>query len=392
MEHDNQRAPRSLFSQQNDYHRPGARPLSDIREITEPNLFEPTQRQPKSTNDASQKPQRNFSQRGGRTDQSNSKLWSRPPISSTTRDTASTNTRRSEDGISIYSIPLGNIPPRSSSKGRVKRSLSARRERDTVVSREPAVLLPQPRGPFQCVANTGHADSPIKDGSSRKLSIEPQRSARIPSKTIVKIEHPSSEHLLQEPHLPHPRLKVDLLLAAPLFVGGSSVEGVLRIVVDDAERVRHRKLLTLERVSIDLLGVEEITQPKERRKIFLARGNELVDTCHPPPPDMIDPQQPLEPTQRSWILIPSVSTLPFLLTLPLTVGPPPFVCKFARIRYVVCATLIVKDAGRQLSVRCTQETALLSVQDREFQLPYAFGASQLTINQLRGLWCPCPVR
>lgn len=365
MENDTQRAPRSLYSHQNDYHRPDARPLSDIRELTEPNLFDPIQQLPTGGNTTSQKPQRNNSHRSVRTHIPSSQPWPRPPISSKPRGSATTTTRRSEDAVSTYSIPLGNIPPRSSSRGHGKRSLSARRECDTIVSREPAVLLPQPRGPFQCVANTGHAESPIKDGSSRKLSIDPQRSARIPSKTIVKIEHPSSEHLLQEPHLPHPRLKVDLLLAAPLFVGGSSVEGVLRIVVDDAERLRHRKLLTLERVSIDLLGVEEITQPKERRKIFLTRGNELVDICHPPPPDMVDSQHPLEPTKRSWILVPSVSTLPFLLTLPLTVGPPPFVCKFARIRYVVCATLVVKDAGRQLSVRCTQETALLSVQDRE---------------------------
>lgn len=139
----------------------------------------------------------------------------------------------------------------------------------------------------------------------------------------------------------------------------------MRIVVDDAEHVRHRKTLTLERVSIDLLGVEEVTQPVSKKNVFLALGNELVDTSHPPPTDMVESQEPSLPFERSWILVPSVSTLPFLLKLPLNVGPPPFHCKFARIRYVLCATLIIKEAGRHLSVRCSQDTALLSVQDRK---------------------------
>lgn len=195
--------------------------------------------------------------------------------------------------------------------------------------------------------------------------MDPQRAVRMPSRTIIKQATLSSEHLLDQPYLPHPRLKMDLLLAGPLFVGGSSVEGVIRIVVDDAEKVRHRKLLTLERVSLDLLGVEEIMQPRERRKIFLTLGNELVDTSHPPPEDMVDGQAQLAQASRSWILTPAVSTLPFLLTLPLSVGPPPFSCKHARIRYIVSATLQIKDAGRLLSVRCSQETALLSVQDRK---------------------------
>lgn len=194
--------------------------------------------------------------------------------------------------------------------------------------------------------------------------IDPQKTPRMPSKTIVKIEGPSSEHILDQPTLQHPRLKIDLLVAAPLFVGGSSVEGVVRIVVDEAERVRHRKTLTLERVSVDLLGLEEALQPCLRRKTFLALGNELVDDFHPPPDDMVDLQQPLPPQKRSWILVPSISTLPFLIKLPLNVGPPPFVSKIAKIRYVLCATLVIKDAGRELSVRCSQETALLSVQDR----------------------------
>lgn len=360
MEQGPYRGPRSLFSQQSDLHRPSGRPLSDIRELTEPSLFEAPLRIHHSRAAAPPAPKRSTSARrpAGRG----------PPHVLRNVETAPCDTskqaRRSEDGTSIYSIPLGNIPPRSSSK-EYERKLAARPKPSLTISREPAVLLSQPHAPFLAVENTRQGLSPIKGASSRKTSTDPQKAPRIPSKTIIKRENPSTEHLLDSPNLPHPRLKVDLLLAAPLFVGGSSVEGVIRIVVDDAEKVRHRKMLTLERVSLDLIGVEEIMHPKARRKVFLSLGNEVVDTWHPPPEDMVDDIRPLTSTTRSWMLIPSVSTLPFLLTLPLTVGPPPFDCKYARIRYILCATLYVKDAGRALSVRCSQETALLSVQDRE---------------------------
>jgi len=187
----------------------------------------------------------------------------------------------------------------------------------------------------------------------------------MPSKTIVKVENANSKDILDHPMHPHPRLRIDLQVAAPLFVGGSSVEGIVRVVVDEAERVRHRKTLILERISVDLLGIEEVSGVK--RNTFLSLGNELVDLGHPPPVEMVLSQQPITPQENSWILVPSISTLPFLITLPLEVGPPPFQSKHARIRYVLCVTATIKDSGRQLCVRSSQETAVLSVYDRMFQ-------------------------
>ena len=372
MEQAPYRGPRSLFSQHPDFHRPSGRPLSDIRELTEPSLFEAPLRIQHHQNNT-QAPKRSTSATRP-TGLGTSHVLHR---TRTTAPNENKPPRRSEDGNSIYSIPLGNIPSRSSSK-EYKRKLATPPKQSLTISREPAVLLSQPHAPFLSIDNTRQAVSPIKGASSRKTSIDPQKAPRIPSKTIIKRDNPSTEHLLQSPNLPHPRLKVDLLLAAPLFVGGSSVEGVIRIVVDDAEKVRHRKMLTLERVSLDLIGVEEIMHPKPRKKVFLSLGNEVVDSWHPPPEDMVDDQRPLTSTNRSWMLIPSVSTLPFLLTLPLTVGPPPFDCKYARIRYIVCATLHIKDGGRELSVRCSQETALLSVQDREALLHHCRTRALLT--------------
>lgn len=173
-------------------------------------------------------------------------------------------------------------------------------------------------------------------------------------------------------------------MAAPLFVGGSSVEGVVRIVIDEAERVRHRKTLTLERISLDLLGIEEVSGAK--RHIFMALGNDLVDPSHQPPKEMVESQASVNQLEHSWILVPSVTSLPFLITLPLEVGPPPFRSKHACIRYVLCATLTIKDSGRTFCIRCSQDTAILSVYDPEkalVSLPSPLTASDELLIQCR---------
>lgn len=224
-----------------------------------------------------------------------------------------------------------------------------------------AVNVAADQGLHKSVSNRSHSRSPVKDTIDRLIHSH-YTGRRPPSKTIVKVASTSSGDILDHPTHLHPRLKADLQIAAPLFVGGSTVEGVVRIVVDEAERVRHRKTLTLERVSLDLLGVEELSGSK--RYVFLALGNELVDVSHPPPSDMVESLKDTISQGRSWILIPSVTKLPFLLTLPLEVGPPPFQSKHARIRYVLSATLRIKDAGRELCVRSSQDTSVLSVYDR----------------------------
>jgi len=187
---------------------------------------------------------------------------------------------------------------------------------------------------------------------------------RVPSKTIVKIENFNATDILDNPMHYHHRIKMELLIVAPLFVGGSTVEGTIRLVIDEAERTRNRKTLTMERLQIDLIGVEEVSGG--RRHVFIDLGNELVDAAHAPPEDMIESQHTLLPQERSWMLIPCVRELPFMLRLPLEVGPPSFQSRHARIRYVLCATLHINDGGRPLSVRTSLPTEILSVYDREF--------------------------
>ena len=358
----------------------GSRPLSDIREITEPSLRGTVNRNTIYNQDLNEnRPFRSGSLRGDRHDQSPSlrveSRQRRPSVSHHSRRKSipgwgnpalqprpgSENAHYSppkppgsdSDGSSAFSVPLQEVPRRSSSTNR-------RRPSNTYVRRAGSVPPVQHR--VAAVSNRSQSKSPVKEAVSR-LDQDAGIRRRVPSKTIIKKDTPATTDVLDHPSHQHPRLKVDLQISAPLFVGGSSVEGVVRIVVDEAERTRYRKSLTLERLCVDLLGVEELSGVK--RHVFLALGNELVDLGHPPPSYMVESTDPIPPSRRSWILVPSVSKLPFLLTLPLEVGPPPFQSKHARIRYVLCASLTIKDAGRQLSVRSSQDTSILSVYDRK---------------------------
>jgi len=55
----------------------------------------------------------------------------------------------------------------------------------------------------------------------------------------------------------------------------------------------------------------------------------------------------------------------FFEGLPLDVGPPPFQSKTAKIRYVLCVTLLVREQARQYVVRTSEDVTVLSVYDPE---------------------------
>lgn len=364
----------------------GNRPLSDIREITEPSLLDSTRRKGIPNPQPSATPPPGHAEISRTNESKTSRLHpdARPDRRSETRGNTPVDrpesrqaqpaatpqqqrppSRRSrwspershEDDTtktSLYSINLRKAPRRSSSKPPHRPSHS--------LPRMPAVSIFR-KGSRRAISNRRKSTSPVKNAVERHSSDNTTKQ-RVPSTTLIKVDSPTINDILVSPTYHHPRIQVEIQMAAALFVGGSTVEGVARIIVDEASRVRHRKTLTIERLSIDLLGVEEVFGNK--RHIFLSLGNELVDHEHPPPSDMVESQQPNATHNQSWLLLPSVSKMPFLLTLPLEVGPPPFKSKNARIRYFLSATLTIKDAGRQLCVRSTQETSILSVYDREF--------------------------
>ncbi|KAL1636066.1 hypothetical protein SLS56_001418, partial [Neofusicoccum ribis] len=151
--------------------------------------------------------------------------------------------------------------------------------------------------------------------------------------------------MLEFPTHRHPRVSVDIQLGAPLFVGGGSLEGNVCITIEDAERQRHKRALAIARISVDLLGVEEMWNAK--RDIFMNLATELIDSENPPPENMVDSVKQLSPLDPYWLLNPSVTTMPFSISLPLDVGPPPFQSKLARIRKYQCSpsTIICKTAA-----------------------------------------------
>lgn len=340
------------------------RPLSDIRELTEPSLVGNIKRVPSLSRRPSKASVKSHSRKPSiartpsvRTPQpQKSAAGEDRPGRPRVQKPSSTPGDRSSCS-SIYSIPLTTVPPRSTSKPRRQGSVP----RKDIASNEQL----HPRGRNFTIPNNGRARSPIKEHAARFDPVTPETQRRAPSKTFLRNLHPVD--ILDAPCHRHPRVSVDLHISAPLFVGGGSIDGHVRVNVDDAERIRHKRAIALGRVSIDLLGVEEMTVSK--RSIFLNLATEVVDADHPPPRSMVESIHQLSPIDPFWLLAPSISSLPFVVSLPLDVGPPPFMSKHAKIRYILCVTLLVRDQGRQYLVRSSQEIFVLSVYDRKVHEP-----------------------
>jgi len=211
------------------------------------------------------------------------------------------------------------------------------------------------------VVNPKHSNSPVKDFEDdlERLRINLDRGSR--SRTLVRTHDPNTD-ILEFPIHRHPRISVELHLGATLFVGGGSIEGYVRVVVSEHERYRSKRHLAVSRISIDLLGVEEVSGPK--RSVFINLTTELIDADNPPPHNMVESLKQLSPTDPFWPLTTSISNMPFFLTLPLDVGPPPFQSRLARIRYVLGITILIRDQGKQYLIRTSQDVTVISVYDR----------------------------
>ena len=154
-------------------------------------------------------------------------------------------------------------------------------------------------------------------------------------------------------------------MIAPLFVGGGSIEGHLRVTVDDVESIRLRKTLSTTRLSVDLLGIEELVAAR-RKSVFSSLATELFNADNPPPRKMAVRTDAQESKEIQWTLLPSSTLLPFRICLPLDTGPAPFQTRNATIRYLLCATLMIHDATKNYSVRTSQEIIVLSTYDRKW--------------------------
>jgi hypothetical protein len=350
------------------------RPLSDIREITEPSLLDsPTSkkhdammrgaslvRENSITRKDSMKRQastltRKCSQQSIRGEKSTARILRQQnldPVKQGNIISPDSQTDRS----SAYSFSLEDIPGRSPSKSRA--DLRERSVPHLQIRNTPKRL--QPWG--HSTADRAVSKTPIKELISDLGRLRSEHEKYPRSRTLVRTHDPNID-IIEFPTHRHPRLSVELHLGATLFVGGGSIDGHIRVSIDEVGRTRHKRQLAISRISIDLLGLEEIAGPK--RSVFLNLTTELIDSDNPPPHIMVESLKQISPVDPFWHLAPSTSNIPFLLSLPLDVGPPPFSSRHARIRYVLGVTLLIRDQGKQFLVRTSQDVSVISVYDRK---------------------------
>jgi hypothetical protein len=389
-----------------------ARPLSDIRELTEPSLAETIPRRllsdnnlPRSTSRPEVSRKRSAASRrrpstdtryGENREPDRKNSVDSNGGRSTYRGRSSRTSSPDDNSVSsLYSIPPGSVPTRSSSHTRARSGSRTRQapaaQQATVAQQLPALTVthnlpmipqPPPRVAGYTIPRHGQSLSPLRHVATRIDHTPHDNNRRIPSRTFIR--EPLSKELLEFPSHRHPRIDLGLDLSASIFVGGGSIEGTVQINIDDAERIRHRRTLDIARISIDLLGIEEMNG--NRRCVFLNLATELIDEDHPPPSHMVYDQKPISSNELFWHLMPSYTNLAFNLSLPLNVGPPPFHSKNARIRYALCVSLLIRDHGKQYIVRHSDEVTVLSVYDRESCLDFGI-PELLTCLQPKKLSC-----
>ncbi|PNS20082.1 hypothetical protein CAC42_5532 [Sphaceloma murrayae] len=338
------------------------RPLSDIREITEPSIAEPGPTRTSTDRGLSTTGARQTALRqGGTVRRGNSVRIVDPRLSEKAKGkqrlgpqfSPSTESEEGQlDRSSTFTIPPTSIPPRASSQNLQRAPVDAR----LTVDGHSFPIVPKR------VTNRGGSNSPVREARDKYDPVESDTPRRIPSKTFVR--DPCPFDIIDQPTSRHCRLSAQLQVVAPLFVGGGSVEGFARLAFDSADSSRQKHSFLISGVSIDLLGIEELVG-QHRRSVFLSLATELLSADSPPPPDMVESTTPLSFRDCLWVLRPSVSHLPFRISLPLDVGPAPFHTKTARIRYLLALSVHFNDNGRQLLLRQSQEITVLSTYDPE---------------------------
>ena len=236
--------------------------------------------------------------------------------------------RRSSQNFSLYhSSPPIRVPPSSfSPAGQYERTIPAR----------------------------GRSISPVRRPERHDVR-------KTPSRTIIPTSVPVD--IVDFPNVLHPRIGVDMTLSAPVFVGGATIEGDVHVMIDKGQnddRKKFRPTLSISRIVVSLIGIERFNG---RQRIFRRLATDLLDEAHPPPPEM-SPTGNL-PAKGSLEVLPSTSTLPFSLDLPVAVGPPPYAAKRQGILYLLSTTIEAKIRGKQEFVRKSREVVVLSVHDRK---------------------------
>ena len=233
------------------------------------------------------------------------------------------------DGTSYR--PLPRIPERRSSRifhTRTDSDSSAFTSNPTKNGAQFAQTLKPP----EAVTARGKSTSPIKRPSTSEDS----------TRTLVPTVLPTD--ILELPKLTHPRLQLHVRLFAPLFIGGATIEGEIRLAIDSvrSDSKRHSlQPLKIHRISASVIGVE---QCKGKQEIFQALTKHILHVNELP--------------------IISDATKSFRLDLPLAIGPPPYRTKKAGIRYLLSILVEFRIEEETRFVRQTREVDILTVFDR----------------------------
>lgn len=160
--------------------------------------------------------------------------------------------------------------------------------------------------------------------------------------------------------LTHSRINLAIRLSSPIFMGGATVEGELKISIDGGVFQKRRKAkqpLAFTSVSVTLAGIERC---RGRQEVFRALTSDLIDEAHPPPKNMVSETG----LDAPWDIVPSDSVLPFRLDLPVAMGPPPYRSKKVGISYWLGALIEFMIDGKKHFVRQSREIMVLTVHDR----------------------------
>ena len=255
---------------------------------------------------------------------------------------------------SAMSLPLRDVPERRSSASTFAQR---RRESGKASFQElPKWQMPPTAPRSKTVSLRGRSDFPVRQALNK--STQSSEAMRLsPSRTFIRTTPPLG--ILDKGSVRNDRLELSVHLPSPLFVGGGTIEGHIKLEV--YEEMKKCKMMSISRLSLDVIGVEEVNDG--RHWIFLSLGSELFDETHPPPPALVNAEANHHESELSWTLKPASAVVPFCINLPLNLGPPPYLSRQASIRYILSPTAHFKVGEKRALVRQTWNIQMLTVHD-----------------------------
>ena len=264
----------------------------------------------------------------------------------------------STDNVSILNLPFLHVPERKSSR----RCLVHKSSQITQGSFDAHDALSDTKAFMvdAIIPCRGRSTSPVRSVAERLDHLSSDK-LRTHARTFIRSVKPTG--VLDAPDVPHARVSIHLRTVAPLFVGGSAVEGEVSVVFDGGKTKYHFAKLPpifIGRLSVDLLGVE-ISQG--RKHIFRCLATELIDEDYPPPSTMKVAVRGI--SEAYWKVAPSTSIMPFRLELPINMGPPPYSSRNTSIKYILYTTLMMMINEKHHYVRKSQDITILTLHDRK---------------------------